>query len=323
MPAIVTTDPSDPSAVVGEVESFDQAGAARVIDAATRAARGWSRDSAPARSKVLGAAADAVSDAREELAQLITAEVGKPITESRAEVERACSILRYYAQLCLLSDGETYPPTAGNGFVLAKRYALGTALLITPWNFPVAILVWKMAPALAYGNAVVWKPSSRSVATAELLHSLVSRHLPDGCLSFLPTGSEVGRSLIDDPRLNPISFTGSSENGRWIRSRAVIRGARVQCEMGGINSSIVLSSADLNAAASAIAGAAMGFAGQKCTATRRVIVHRDVYSGFREAILSAVQSLRVGDPRESDVQVGPVISEDARELITQQGAEAA
>jgi len=234
------------------------------------------------------------------------------VSEARGEVARGVAILRYYAQAALLPDGETIPAAATDQLLMARHVPIGVAALITPWNFPVAIPLWKAAPSLAYGNATILKPASAAAATGLALAEILGAFLPPGAFQVVLGGAAAAGALIDHPAVAAVSFTGSSQVGRQIRRRAAERGCRVQAEMGGQNPSIVLADADLDRAATAIAYAAMGYAGQKCTATSRVIVEEAVYPQFRDHLAAAVQGLQVLDPADDKTMVGPVIDDGAR-----------
>jgi alpha-ketoglutaric semialdehyde dehydrogenase len=246
-------------------------------------------------------------------------EVGKPIGEARAEVARAVAILRYYAQVTLDADGETYPSASGRGWLLTRRRARGVAALITPWNFPVAIPVWKLAPALAYGNTVVLKPATQAMACG--LRIAACFDLPEGVLQVVTVGSAAGSQLLEAPGVDAVSFTGSTATGGRLAIAAASRGIAFQGEMGGSNASIVLPDADVERAAPVIAAAAMAYAGQKCTATSRVIVVGDVDRAC-EALVAAVERLGVGDPAETGNVVGPVISAEARQTVLRSARDA-
>jgi acyl-CoA reductase-like NAD-dependent aldehyde dehydrogenase len=246
-------------------------------------------------------------------------EVGKPVTEAGAEVGRAVGILRYYAQQALDPDGETYPGASPASLLLSRRRPRGVAGLITPWNFPVAIPLWKAAPALAFGNAVLLKPSPDATALALRLAELLAPALPDGLFQVVPGGAETGGAILD--RVDCMSFTGSVPVGRQVAVAATVRGIPSQAEMGGLNASIVLADAEPGRAATVIAGAAMGYAGQKCTATSRAIVVGDP-GPFTEALVAAVEGLAVGDPADDRTVVGPVITDQARRRVIEAAEQA-
>ena len=305
-------NPHQPSDVIGEFAEAGQGGVEEAVSRAREAFFEWSEQSAIFRGHTLARMADETEERAEELAQLTVREVGKPIGEARAELSRAVAILRYYAQLVLAPDGETFPATQSTDWLIARRYPAGVCGLLTPWNFPVAIPVWKAAPALGYGNTVVLKPAPESTVTAQLLAEILSRYLPEGAFQLVAGDAETGESLVNHPDVAAVSFTGSTEVGRMVAQQVVGRGAKVQCEMGGQNPSVVLAGADLDGAAQTIAYAAMGYAGQKCTATSRVIVEDAVYEDMRERLVAAVEGLEVVDPENESCQVGPLIEEASR-----------
>jgi alpha-ketoglutaric semialdehyde dehydrogenase len=307
-----SVNPHDPADTVGEWEPASQRDADAAVGRAVRAAQVWRDAPAPARARALGEAAAALEHRAAEVTAMVVREVGKPVSEARGEVARGVAILRYYAQLALLPDGETLPGGDADSLLMARHFPVGVAALVTPWNFPVAIPLWKAAPSIAYGNATVLKPSSAAAATAVLLHEIVAPCLPDDVFQVVLGGSAAARSLIEHPGVAAVSFTGSVPVGRDVSRRAAERGCRVQAEMGGQNPSVVLADADLDRAATAIAYAAMGYAGQKCTATSRVIVQDAVYPEFRDRLVAAVEALQVIDPADPRTLVGPVIDNGSR-----------
>lgn len=307
-----SVNPHYPSDIVGEFEATGGGGVEEAVGRAGKAFTEWREQPATARGGALASIAGDLEERKGELARLVVREVGKPILEARGEVARAISILRYYAQMVLAPDGETYPASRSGDWLVARRYPVGVCALLTPWNFPVAIPIWKAAPALGYGNAVVLKPAPDATATAEKLAELANKHLPEGVFQVVPGDAETGEPLVDHPGVAAVSFTGSNQVGRTIAQRVVGRGAKVQCEMGGQNPSLVLEGADLGRAASTIAQAAMGYAGQKCTATSRVIVEGSVYDELRDRLVAAVEALEVVGPESETCQVGPVIADEAR-----------
>jgi aldehyde dehydrogenase (NAD+) len=317
-PTIESRSPQDPSDVVVTVPEADEAAVGKALDRAAKAGREWSGMPAVQRANALSSAAQALADAAEELSLLVVREVGKPIVEARQEVARAVAIVRYHAQAGLDADGETYPtapPADRHALLLARRRPRGVAGLITPWNFPVAIPLWKAAPALAYGNSVVLKPAPDASAVAVRLGELVSRFVPKHALQIVTGGAEAGQALVE--RADVISFTGSVGVGHQVAAAAGMRGVPVQAEMGGLNASIVLPDADVASTAATIAAAAMGYAGQKCTATSRVIVVGGILEAgtVTEALAAAVERLTVGNPIDEGTVVGPVITANARAKV--------
>jgi aldehyde dehydrogenase (NAD+) len=309
-----SVNPHDPADVLGEWEPAGSAGADAAIGRALKAAQAWRETPGAARAKALSDAATALEQRAAEITGVVVREVGKPLTEARGEVARGVAILRYYAQAALAPDGETLPAADPDQLLLARHVPVGVTALITPWNFPVAIPLWKAAPSLAYGNATLLKPASAGAATALLLAEIIGPFLPPDAFQVVLGGAETARPLIDHPGVAAVSFTGSSAVGRDISARAAARGCRVQAEMGGQNPSVVLADADLDRAAATIAYAAMGYAGQKCTATSRVIVVAEVYPRFRDKLAAAIEALRVVDPADPKTLVGPVIDAAARDF---------
>jgi alpha-ketoglutaric semialdehyde dehydrogenase len=317
-PTIESRSPQDPSDVVATVPDADEAAVGKAVGRAAEAGREWAARPALLRANALTSAAQALGDAAEELSLLVVREVGKPIVEARQEVARGVGILRYHAQAALDADGETYPtapPADRHALLLARRRPRGVAGLVTPWNFPVAIPLWKAAPALAYGNTVVLKPAPDSSGVAVRLVELVGRFLPRHVLQLVTGGAEAGQALVE--RADVVSFTGSVGVGHQVAATAGMRGVPVQAEMGGLNASIVLPDADLAAASTTIAAAAMGYAGQKCTATSRVVAVGGIVEAgtVAEALVAAVERLVVGNPVDEGTVVGPVITARARARV--------
>ena len=305
-----STSPQQPDDVVGEWPDGGAEAVEAAVSRATGASREWRASRAGERGRVLAEAADRMAADSRGLAELMTREVGKPIGEAAGEVARAIAILRYCAQAALDPDGETYPTGTGRCWTLARRRPRGVVGLITPWNFPVAIPIWKLAPALAYGNTVVLKPATAAMACGLRIASYFD--LPDGVLQVVAAGSAGASRLAELPAVDALSFTGSSRTGTALGVATAANGIAFQAEMGGSNASIVLPDADLATAAPTIASSAMAFAGQKCTATSRVIVVGDM-DRVCEALVAAVARLGVGDPARPENVVGPVISESSRE----------
>ena len=320
MSSIRSYSPQDPADLVVEAPAFTSTDVARVIGRSTEAHRSWARTPPEQRAGALEQAASALQDVAAELGRLIVREVGKPVAEASAEVARSVAILKYFAQQAFEPDGETLPGSDGKALLMVRRRPHGVAGLITPWNFPLVIPLWKAAPALAFGNSVVLKPAEQASAVALRIAEVLEPWLPQDLFQIVTGGAETGTALVD--HADCVSFTGSAAVGRQVGRSAADRGIPVQCEMGGQNASIVMLDAPAEPTAASIAGAAMGFAGQKCTATSRVIVVGD-HPDFAEAFVSAVRGLGVGDPNDPDVAVGPLITEAARDRATTAVATAA
>ncbi len=310
--SVTSYNPADPADLVVEVPAPGAAGVLAAVERARAAQPGWLSAGAGARSAALGRAADAVEAHAEELALLAVREVGKPVAEARGEVARTVAILRYYAQAPYAPSGAVHETAAGAGLLLTRRRPYGVAGLVTPWNFPFAIPIWKAAPALACGNTVVLKPAPEATACALRLAELLG--LPESVLTVVPGGGEEGGALVG--AADVVSFTGSTATGRAVVRAATERGVPVQAEMGGLNAAVVLPDADLERAAAQLAFAIAGYAGQKCTATSRVIAVGEAYQPLREALVKALAATAAADPALPSTACGPVISEAALDRLT-------
>jgi acyl-CoA reductase-like NAD-dependent aldehyde dehydrogenase len=241
----------------------------------------------------------------------MTAEMGKPLRESRLEAARGAAILRYFAGDALRPMGERFEQSLTRGSVYTTRRPLGVVGLITPWNFPIAIPAWKLAPALVYGNTCVVKIAYEAPRCGlHLAECLEEADLPPGVANFLTgAGAIAGQAVVDDPRVGAISFTGSTAVGHALRDVAIAAGKRVQLELGGQNPLIVMADAHLGAAVEAAFAGAYWSAGQKCTATRRILVEESAYDDFRTGLLERMRTARVGDPSDPETEVGPLVNE--------------
>jgi len=304
-------NPFRPSEIVGTFPASGAEEAAAAVTAAADALPGWASTPAPARAAVLSAAANALERRSEQVAQDMTAEMGKPLRESRGEAARGAAILRYYASEALRPVGERYEQSLTNGSIYTMRRPIGVVGLITPWNFPVAIPLWKAAPALVYGNTVVLKLSLDAPRSGlHVAECLAEAGIPPGVLNVLTgEGSTAGAALVEDPRVAAISFTGSTAVGRTIRDTAVRTNKRVQLELGGQNPLIVMADANIPAAVDAAFAGAYWSAGQKCTATRRIFVEASVADLFTDQLLGRMERAKVGDPSDPETEVGPLVSE--------------
>src|SRR5438270_13937866 len=311
-------NPANPSEAVAQVSMGNTSVAVAAVEAASAAFAGWRRTPAPARGEILRKAADLLEQRASTVGRDLTREEGKTLVEGIGETKRAAAILRYYAGLTLEADGETYPSHSPRTFLFARREPLGVVAAITPWNFPIAIPAWKIAPALAYGNTVVWKPAELVPLTAtHFLSALVDAGLPVGVLNMvLGRGSEVGEVLATHQAIDAITFTGSNPVGRSIQRKATEHGKKVQLEMGGKNPAVVLADANLDHAAEHVARGAFLSAGQKCTATSRVIVEQAVVKDFQERLVALIEGWKLGDPLDMATRIGPVVSQDQLETVT-------
>ena len=311
-------NPAAPDEHVATVSLAGTDVAADAVEAAARAFAGWRDTPPPERGEVLRRAADLVSERAEAIGRDLAREEGKTLAEAVGETRRAAAILRYFAGQTLEPDGETYPSHSPLTFLYARREPVGVVAAITPWNFPIAIPAWKIAPAIAYGNTVVWKPAEIVPLTStHLAAALADAGLPDGVLNLvLGRGSVVGDTIVTHDRVEAITFTGSNPVGRALQLKATEAGKKVQLELGGKNPAVVLADADLELAAEHVARGAFLSAGQKCTATSRVIVERPVLEELGERVAGLARSWPVGDPLDAATKVGPLSSAAQLETVS-------
>lgn len=307
-----TFNPANPAASVGRFPLSTRDDARNAISAAREAFPSWSATPPPQRGRILFKAADLLESRIEELSRSLTKEEGKTISESLAEVRRSVDLFRFYGGQGSRLGGRTYPSGFPRTFLHSIREPVGVVALMTPWNFPIAIPSWKIAPALVSGNSVVFKPASLTPGIAEkLVSSLELAGLPSGVLNLVVgPGGTVGEELVRNTEVDAISFTGSFEVGDWIqRTRAGIgRATRIQLEMGGKNPTVVMSDAKLDDAVDVVVKSAFGLTGQACTATSRVIVQAPIKERFNQMLLQRSRSLRVGNGLENGVEMGPAVS---------------
>ncbi len=304
-------NPADAREVVGVFASSGPADVRDAFAAAAAALPAWAETPAPKRGEVLFRAAELLLGRVDAVATDMTREEGKTLPEARAEVVRAANVLRYFGGEAARLGGETVPSERPGVFAFTFRRPRGPVALITPWNFPIAIPAWKIAPALACGNTVVLKPATPTPLTAlRLVEALQEAGSPAGVVNLVTgSASRCGDAILEDPRLRAVSFTGSCATGGGLRERCARRALPAQLEMGGKNPTIVLRDADLKEAAEIVVNAAFFSTGQKCTATSRVIVERPILSPFTEALLERTRALKVGPGLEPGVDVGPCVDE--------------
>jgi acyl-CoA reductase-like NAD-dependent aldehyde dehydrogenase len=307
-------NPSDVSDVIGEFARADKAQTEQAIDAAAAAFPAWSVSTPQQRFDILDAAATAILARREELGTLLAREEGKTLPEAVGEVVRAGQIFKFFAGEALRLNGEIVPSVRPGLSVEVTREPIGVVGLITPWNFPIAIPAWKIAPALAYGNCVVIKPADLVPASAwQLVKILADAGAPAGVINLvMGSGSVIGDALVKSERVAAISFTGSTNTGRSITAQCAASGKKVQVEMGGKNPMVVLDDADLPTAVDACINGAFFSTGQRCTASSRLIVTAGIYDRFIQAMQARMKELRVGHALAPDTHIGPVV--DAKQL---------
>jgi len=307
-------NPSDTRDVVARTPDGGQAEVDAAVGAARDAFEGWSEASPEVRADVLDRASNILFERREQVGRLLSREEGKTLPEGIGETVRAARILKYFGGEALRVHGQNLMSVRPGVEIQTYRQPVGVFGLITPWNFPIAIPAWKMAPALAFGNTVVIKPAGPTPATAEALVAILHEAgLPKGVVNMVIGRGGVGQAIVDHPGVDGISFTGSQGVGAGVALGAIKRQARVQLEMGGKNPLIVMDDADLDRAVQIALDGSFFATGQRCTASSRLIVHDAIHDRFVAALAEKVAALRVGDALDPNTQMGPAVSEDQME----------
>ena len=325
-------NPAHTDQVVGEFQTSGVEDTLTAVAAAKEGLVTWTNTPAPARANIIYKALEILGRRAEELAETITIEEGKPIADARGEVKRAMAIMEYAAGEGRRMFGYTTPSELPDTVAYTVRRPLGVVGIITPWNFPLAIPAWKIAPALICGNALVFKPASATPLSAvKLMEIFEEAGLPAGVLNLVTgPGGQVGTALVESPDVKGISFTGSTEIGTELYSESAKRLKKVQAEMGGKNAVIVLSDADMDKAMNGIVQGAFGSTGQRCTATSRVIVEEDVYDRFLTELIERTSKLIIGDGLDASMDIAPLASQNQKDKVleyigigTEEGAELA
>ncbi len=309
--AFENRNPSDLDDVVGVYAQGDAAAADRAAAAAAAAAPDWGLSTPQARFDALDAIATEILARKEELGDLLAREEGKTRAEGIGEAGRAGQIFKYFAGEALRAGGDALASVRPGVDVAVTREPVGAVAAITPWNFPIAIPAWKVAPALAFGNTVVLKPAELTPGCAWALAEIISRAgLPNGVFNLvMGRGRMIGPALLENRDIDAVTFTGSVETGAGVREAMGRRGARAQLEMGGKNPLVVLDDADLDIAVDCAVQGAFFSTGQRCTASSRIIVTAGIADRFVDALREKTASLVVGDARAPGVQIGPLASE--------------
>lgn len=327
---VENTNPSDLADVIGHFSQADRGQLALALDAARRAQVAWGATGPQKRHDVLMAIGTEMMARAEEIGRLIAREEGKPLAEGKGEVYRAGQFFTYFAAEALRQLGQTADSVRDGIEIDVRREPVGVVAIISPWNFPVATPAWKIAPALAFGNAVIWKPANQTPASAVALTQIIARQdLPKGLFNLvMGAGREIGQALAESPLVDAISFTGSVPVGRGIAAAAIANMTKIQMEMGSKNPMVIMEDCDLDLAVAHATNSAFGGTGQKCTAASRLIVHERVHDAFVEKLVASAQALRVGHALEDGTQIGPVVSAeqlaanlDYIETGTREGAE--
>ncbi|TAL79653.1 MAG: aldehyde dehydrogenase family protein [Burkholderiaceae bacterium] len=304
-------NPSELSDIVGEYVRASESDVDAAITAAESAWPSWSLSTPQQRFDALDMIGTEILARKNELGELLAREEGKTLPEAIGEAARAGQIFKFFAGEALRIRGDIQASTRPGIQVEVTREPVGIVGIITPWNFPIAIPAWKIAPALAYGNCVVFKPADLVPGSAWALSEIISRSgLPAGVFNLvMGRGSVVGAALITDPRVPAISFTGSVETGRHILRQTAPLQKKTQLEMGGKNPLVILNDADMETALNCAVQGAFYSTGQRCTASSRIIVERGIYDRFTQALAERAQALRVGHALEPNTQIGPVCDE--------------
>lgn len=309
---VENVNPSDLSDIIGhyaqatEIQLDDTLAAARVAQAA------WAAYLPERKQAILMAIGNEMMDRAEELGTLLSREEGKPLAEGKGEVYRAGQFFTYYAAECLRQIGENADSIRAGVEIDVRREPVGVVAVISPWNFPTATASWKIAPALCYGNAVVWKPANITPASAVALTEIIAKQdIPQGLFSLvMGSGGQIGQRLVESPQIDAISFTGSVPVGKGIAAAAIQNLTKVQMEMGSKNALAVMDDADIDLAVTLALGGAFGGTGQKCTASSRLIVHHAVHDEFVEKLVAGAKAMKVGHALAEGTQMGPVVSDE-------------
>ena len=312
-----STNPAHKGQVLGVMQASDKRDADAAIEAAQKAFPGWRKTPAPTRGEICLRAGILIEQRKEELARIMTQEMGKVLKEARGDVQEAIDMAKYAAGFGRRPHGETVPSELRNKWSMTVREPLGVIACITPWNFPMAIPSWKIFPAVMAGNAVVFKPASDTpIVATKLVEIFEEAGLPGGVLNLVTgSGSEVGDPLVQDPRVAGISFTGSTAAGRHIAELAGRNLKRLGLELGGKNAIVVLDDADIPLAVDGALWAAFGTSGQRCTAASRLIVSKAVEKDFTNQLQERAAKMKVGDGLQPDTDMGPVINESALKKV--------
>ena len=309
--AIENRNPSDVTDIIGSYAQASTAQLDTAFDAARAAQKIWSRTGLEARQTILMQIGNALMARADELGELLSREEGKPRAEGRGEVYRAGQFFTYYAAEVLRQMGDNADSVRPDIEIDVRRDPVGVVAVVSPWNFPTATAVWKIAPALAFGNAIIWKPANLVPASAVALAEIIaSTDLPAGLFNLvMGAGSSIGDALVTSAAIDAITFTGSVETGRRIAVGAIANMTRMQMEMGSKNALAVMDDADIDLAVACAVNGAYGGTGQKCTASSRIIVHDAVHDQFVDKMLAATKALQVGHALEEGTQIGPVVSD--------------
>jgi aldehyde dehydrogenase (NAD+) len=309
-------NPADSDDLIGSFPDSGEADVKAAAEAAAEAYKSWRLVPAPKRGDILRRAGDLLNERKEELARAMTREMGKPVFETKGDVQEAIDTAYYAATEARRLFGYNAPSEMPNKQNMSFRMPIGVCGIITAWNFPMAVPSWKIFPALICGNTIVYKPSEDAPHSGNLMAEILQEAgLPDGVFNVVHGGAEAGSAIVEHPAVRVIGFTGSTEVGAQIASRAGALNKKVSLEMGGKNAQIVMPDADMELALEGVLWGAFGTTGQRCTATSRLILHEAIYDDFINTLITRASKLRIGPGLESDTEMGPVINEKQLESI--------
>lgn len=303
-------NPADTRDIIGEFPRSSAEDVARAVEAARDAFRTWSRTPAPHRGEIIRRAGDIFTRRKDELAAIMTREMGKPLFETKGDIQEAIDTAYYSATETRRLFGYNTPSELPNKMNLSFRMPIGVCGIITAWNFPIAVPSWKIFPALAAGNTVVWKPSDDAPHSAVVFAEILEEAgVPPGVFNVVHGDAEAGAALVEHPDVRVVAFTGSTATGTRIAERCGALNKKVSLEMGGKNAVIIMDDADLDLALDGVLWGAFGTTGQRCTATSRLILHAPIHDRFLDMLSERARSLRIGAGLEADTQMGPVINQ--------------
>lgn len=306
------SNPADSSDVIGDFPDSSAEDVDNAVTAAREAFRSWSRVPAPKRGEFLKRIGDLLTERKDKLAREMTREMGKPLFETKGDVQEAIDTAYYAASETRRLFGHTVPSELPSKFNMSIRRPIGVCGIITAWNFPIAVPTWKMFPALACGNTVVFKPSEEAPHCGSLLiQTIIDAGIPDGVVNLVHGPGNVGEALVSHPGVDVVSFTGSSDTGSKIAETCGRMHKRCSLELGGKNPMIVMPDADLDLALDGVLWGAFGTTGQRCTATSRLIVHEDVHDEFVDMVVDGAKKLRLGDGSSENTDIGPLVNKKA------------
>ena len=311
-------NPADADDLIGTFPASTAEDVARAVEAAAEAYRSWRLVPAPKRGDILRKAGDILARRKEEFGRAMTREMGKPVFETKGDVQEAIDTAYYSATETRRLFGYNAPSEMPDKMNLSFRMPIGVCGIITAWNFPMAVPSWKILPALACGNTIVYKPSEDAPHSGNLMAEVLEEAgLPKGVFNVVHGAAEAGNAIVEHPDVRVIGFTGSTETGKAIASKAGALNKQVSLEMGGKNAQIVMPDADMDLALDGVLWGAFGTTGQRCTATSRLILHEDIHDDFVNRLIEKASALKLGPGLEEGTEMGPVINEKQLDRVVE------